>query len=480
MPPNPTGLCVVMPSRLGVGETFALKVKVLGPLRPVRWNCFAWRMEGRYEGPFNRNARDFQYHDDILAEWAGELVVDGDSALAGPDRIVFDGEHQGTFPGDKRPVQVIPGYQWRTPGFHFIRLRDPQSGVEAWSNPVYVTAEPPGERIYWGDPHWQTAFSDGLRCPEELYAFARDEAFLDFGALSDHVEAITDRQWDYMTAVTNDFNAPGRFATLVGQEWTNFKFGHRNIYFRGDHGPVLRAIDPRCDTLDRLWAALAGIEALAIPHHSANVMMGVDWSLGWNPRFEKAVEIYSEWGSSECHADDGNLKPIVHCNGEKKGQHVLDALRRGYRFGFVGGGDVHDGRPGGGRPCQSPNVDAECHAKGLTAVRAPVLTREAVYDAIAGHATYAATQRGIYLDVEQVRDGQGLALHIRAASENGLREAVVIRNGEAIARLTPGSDARILETRVPMAPLAGDEFCYVRLVTQTDDMAWSSPLWGEH
>jgi hypothetical protein len=36
--------------------------------------------------------------------------------------------------------------------------------------------------------------------------------------------------------VTNDFNEPGRFATLIGQEWTHHNPargapGHRNIYY---------------------------------------------------------------------------------------------------------------------------------------------------------------------------------------------------------------------------------------------------------
>ena len=59
--------------------------------------------------------------------------------------------------------------------------------MEAWSNPIRATETAPAERIFWGDPHWQTFFSDGIRCPEELYAFARDEAFLDFGAITDHM-----------------------------------------------------------------------------------------------------------------------------------------------------------------------------------------------------------------------------------------------------------------------------------------------------
>ncbi len=474
---DPSALSCVIPSRLAVGEPFDVKVKVLGDVHAVGWECFAWG-KARQKGPFNRNARNYQYCDDILPAWTGRLTVDGDGALEGPREIVFDGAAQGVFVGDRRPVRCVTGFRWTRPGFHFLRLRDPVSGVEALSNPAYVSADVPRERLYWGDPHWQTYFSDGLRCPEELYTFARDEAFLDFGALSDHVEAITDRQWDYMAAVTNDFNQPGRFATLIGQEWTNFTHGHRNIYYPGADGPALRANDPATDTLDKLWAALDGREALVIPHHSANVTMGVPWELGWNPRYERAVEIYSEWGSSERHADDGNLKPIHHCKGEMRGRHVIDALRRGYRFGFVGGGDIHDGRPGDGLARYlHPTTEAEIHPKGLTAAWAPSLTRSGIYGAIHDHRTYATCQKRIYLEVTPSAD-DSKTLSIRVATEDGLREVHVVHGGRDILQLAPGAAPRSLEQRIAAPELAPGGFYYVRVRTGKDDFAWSSPIWG--
>lgn len=476
-------LCVI-PSRLGVGEELAIKVKVCGPVHPIEcaggWNT--WKP--RLRGPFNLNVqRGIQYMDNCLPEWRGTLDVDGAGALDGDARILFDGAGQGAFEGDTRPIKVARGFRWTRPGFHFVKLTDPDSGVEACSNPVLVTEQPPAERIFWGDPHWQTFFSDGIRCPEELYAFARDEGFLDFGALADHVEGVTDCQWDYFQAVTNLYNAPGRFVTLIGQEWTNHDPrvgapGHRNVYYRGAGGPVLRSTAPDCNTLPRLWAALDGREAVAIPHHSANKVMGVDWSQGWNPEYEKAVEIYSVWGSSEKSAADGNPCPIRSLGGEVAGRHVVDALKLGYRFGFVGGGDIHDGRPGDDLHDESyPPKDWTTPRQGLTAVRVPALTREHVYDAIKARCTYAATRSRIYLDVALVPDGPCLRLDVQAASEDGIREAAIVRNGADVARLLPDADPRVVCAGAPLDPLAPGEFCYVRVTTNKVNMAWSSPFY---
>lgn len=487
---NPTGMLCVIPSRLAVGEPFTVKVKLLGAVHkiPSRGGWNTWKPG--LGGPFNLNVqRRIQYMDNCLPAWKGEIRVDGGGALDGSRTLVFDGENQGAFPGDTRPIATFANFRWTQSGFRFLRLIEPQSGLEIWSNPTWVTEEAPVERVYWGDPHWQTFFSDGIRCPEELYTFARNEGFLDFGAISDHMEGVTDRQWDYFQAVTNDFNQPGVFAALQGQEWTHHVQatgapGHRNVYYRGDGGPALRCTDPDCNTLEKLWRkldAMTGIEAIAIPHHSANAVMGVKWELGWNPTYEKAVEIHSVWGTSERHAADGNPMPIANPNlgGEMRGRHVIDALKRGYRFGFVGGGDIHDGRPGDELHNESyPPKDFRSSPEGFTAARIPALTREHVFDAIADHRTYATTKSRIYLEVTPQWSTSATGVHVRTASEDGICSVELVRNGEDIVRARPEADPRTIETVIATDLLGTDEFLYVRVTTEKGNVAWSSPEWG--
>jgi hypothetical protein len=487
---GPRGMLVVVPSRLRVGEEFAIKVRLLGEVRAVpcsgQWNT----PKPGCRGPFNLNVeRKIQFMDNTLPEWSGALSVEGDG-LEGPRVLEFDGTHQGAYPSDRRPIKTFGGLRWSRPGFRFLRLTDPRSGCTASANPVYVTVEAPTARLYWGDPHWQTIFSDGIRCPEELYAFARDEGFLDFGAISDHMEAVTARQWEYFQAVTNDYNEPGRFVTLQGQEWTHHVAehgapGHRNIYYREDRGPALRCTDPDCNTLTKLWStldSLRGMHAVAIPHHPANVVMGVDWEQGWNPKYEKAVEIHSVWGNSERHADDGNPLAISPetLGGEMRGRHVIDALKRGYRLGFVGGGDIHDGRPGDDLHNESyPPKAFTSRPEGFTGVWVPELTRGNVFDAVAQHRSYATTKRRIYLDAPVSGDAHKPRIRLAAASEEGIAEIVVVRNGVDTERLLPDDDPRVVTAEKTLDEMAPRDFCYLRLVTRAGTMAWSSPFWGD-
>ena len=167
---NPTGVFCVIPSTLALGEEFSIKVKVLGELREINSANFAWTpFMPKLAGPFNRCvARKIQYLDNVLSEWSGELEVDGESALSGDLKLVFDGVNQGVFTSDTRPIREFSGFSWRTPGFHFIKLTDPVSGVTVSSNPVFVTENAPLRRIVWGDPHWQTFFSVDLRSDSDF------------------------------------------------------------------------------------------------------------------------------------------------------------------------------------------------------------------------------------------------------------------------------------------------------------------------
>lgn len=218
--------------------------------------------------------------DNVIKGWKGKISIEDEEGYIGPNEFSF-ADVSGPYKNDDRAITRIKGIKFSTPGIKFIKVKEPVSGIESLSNPVLVAEEEKPLRLYWADPHSQTIFSDGLRCPEKLYSFAREESFLDIFAISDHSEAITDRQWEYFQNVANDFNKAGSFVTLIGQEWTNHKFGHRNIYYPGKKGPILRSFAP--DKLSEIYSIGRKYGALVIPHHSANVTMGVNWSKGHDP-----------------------------------------------------------------------------------------------------------------------------------------------------------------------------------------------------
>ena len=475
-----TGFFVAAPSTIAVGEAFRIGVKVLCAPR----KCAVGPGSDPMGSIFNLSFRGIHFMDNVPLGWTGTLEVSASEGYDGPDVLAFAAGAQAQY----RPVKRFTDLKFTSPGFKFLTVRDPLSGLEGTSNPIRVTHEPPDERLFWGDIHSQTYFSDGLRGPEELYTFARDEAFLDIFALADHSEYLTDRQWEYFVGVTNDFDDPGSFTTLVGFEWTKHDPGHRNLYYPGDGGPIARANDPVLGNLGELYKLARDHGALLIPHHSANVVMGVTWEKGHAPEVEKLVEIYSIWGNSERPAARGNPRPIRHLQGEKMGRHVQDALALGYRMGFVGGGDIHDGRPGDELHSlqQQPEVYCKLRRQGIMGVWAKALTRPAIFQALKERRTFATTNVRTYLRFcvngafmgSEIKCPGPRKLSVAAASEVPFAEVEIVRNGEDIILDEPHE--RVVEKEFEDTdPLGKPAYYYARLTCEDGEMAWSSPVWVE-
>ncbi len=140
-----------------------------------------------------------------------------------------------------------------TPGIHYLVVEDVETENKFWSNPIIVKPKSSNfKKLYWGDIHGHTLYSDGSGLPSESYQFARDVALLDFAALTDHGEhfpRIGDIDmfniFQNYIQTTNEFNEDGKFATIVALEWTpdyivrgdDVANGHLNVYFEGDDMP---------------------------------------------------------------------------------------------------------------------------------------------------------------------------------------------------------------------------------------------------
>ena len=146
-------------------------------------------------------------------------------------------------------------------------------------------------------------------------------------------------------------------------------------------------------------------------------------------------------------------------------------------MGFVGGGDIHDGRPGDAFHNESyPPAPTRTWPAGYTAAFAASLTRDAVFDAIKSHRTYATTQTRIYLDVHVEQEGQAQRVSVTAASEEGIREAAVVVNGSDVEKLRADGDRRVIEGQEVQVALGPEDFVYVRITTETGQHGLVEPM----
>ena len=399
--------------------------------------------------------------------FAGTLRLVLPPGLEGPSELLVPAAANG-----------LAHTELRLPSDGIVRVRaEGPGGLAAESNPCVVS--PDAKLLLFGDLHGHSNLSDGTGTPEDYYRYARDVAALDVAALTDHDHwgipflDETPAHWSRIEGAARSFHEPGQFVTLLGYEWTSWLYGHRHVLHFEDAALLRSSVDEQFDTPPELWAALAGAPALTFAHHSAGAPVATDWSIPPDPALEPVTEVASTHGSSEA------LDSPFPVRGMLEGNTVRDALARGYRLGFVGSGDSHDGHPGLVQL-------AAGESGGLAAIFAAERTREAVLEALRARRSYATNGPRIVLDV--ALDGQpmgavlpagaGKLLVVRVAAPGAL-EAVELVTGAGVVGRTPGESRRSLGFESTLPEVAAGSWLYVRVRQSDGGAAWSSPFFFE-
>lgn len=379
----------------------------------------------------------------------------------------------------------IPLPQLKMGVYRALAYRRGTNTVLAQSNPLEIIAQDDArEPIYWGEIHGHTEMSDGLGAYPELYRHARDEGCLDFAAAADHACYHSDNDWLWMQDITNVFNCPGCFVTLVGYEWAG-KQSHRNVYTSRDRLKLFRGLYPPTSNLDVVYSHFHDdAEVVAGPH--APLAHGLSWE-HHDPEVERFVEVYSVWGASESR--EGPLAPIVL--GAVPNQTTVDELlQKGTKLGFTGGGDCHEGRVGfAAAGLESQGKRTHTFAKsqpyhcGMTAAIMSYLDREKLVNALRNRRTYATTGPRILIDFAVAGLPMGTAGKAAEAlcratvhAETPLERLQIIRDGKVVydSRFN-GLDAT-LTWNDPITPEC-EHYYYLRVAQADGQLAWSSPVW---
>ncbi|MBI4182760.1 MAG: DUF3604 domain-containing protein [Proteobacteria bacterium] len=282
-------------------------------------------------------------------------------------------------------ARVIDGLAVREPGEVQIELVSASGERLARANPLRVVAAAE-LRPYWADMHGQSGETVGTNPARDYFAFGRDRAFLDVIGHQGNDFQITPEVWAELERLSAEFDAPGRFVTLPGYEWSGNTGmgGDRNVYFacegrairRSSHALVADRADAAadCHTARELHAALVrhDPDAIVVPHVGGRY---ADIAVAHEPRLEHSVEVHSAWGTFEWM--------------------LTDALALGYRVGVVCNSDGHKGRPG----ASYAGAGEFGAIGGLTCLLMPELSRAAVFECLRRRHHYGTTGARLILDV---------------------------------------------------------------------------------
>lgn len=380
----PAALKALVPSQVVVGEPFRLLV----------------------------HAEDEWGNPSVGYQGAVQLSLEGGKCEGLPESYTFAPANGG--------VHCFEGLKLKAEGtFRFV-VADEVSGLRTESNPLICAAERPAYRAYWADLHGQTEDSVGTGTVLEYFTYGRDVAGLDALAHAANDFQITESYYYDVAQRVQEFHEPGRFITFLAYEWSGLTpaGGDHNVYFlkdtqeihRSGHALIPDKWDESTDRypLSELCKTYRGRNDVIIVPHIGGRRANLDF---FDPELMPAIEIYS------CH---GVFEWFLR-----------EALERGLVVGFCAGSDDHTCRPG----ATTGTSFGLGEYGGLTAILAPELTREALWEALKARRIYATTGERIWLDFrcgghlmgEEFTSPGPYTFQVHIAGTDSLREVTIFR-----------------------------------------------------
>ncbi len=359
--------------------------------------------------------------------------------------------------------------------------------------------------VFFGNLHSHTALSDGSGTPAEAYAHARDEAGLDFLAVTEHNHAqagdIAGNHALYtgpgalsLIPTANRFTEEGRFIALYGQEFSNIKGGnHMNVI---DAPRVIDVPNGQFRPLLENWLPAnldtQGQVPLLLLNHPAtgdspnDLEYGIDDFGGdrgaWLAALDPRVHLINLMNGPS-HTNGTGLPPGAPSEGE---------FRRYLNLG------LH----------VAPTADQDNHKRNWgnatdarTAVLAPTLTKAALLAAMRQRRVYATQDRNLRL-VYRVNGqlmgariagaavpavGAALSLTLAITDDDEPKAGYVVEvfsdqiGGDDLAAVvrTESVTGNGTHTISGVTYQGGAQYTYLRVRQADGDRAWTAPVWLE-
>ncbi len=396
----------------------------------------------------------------------------------------------------------VPNLYFNEPGVYKIQLRNLQSGDQFYSAPIKCFSDN-DKSLFWGLLHGESERVDSQENIETCLRHFRDEKNAQFYGTSsfESAEETSNEIWKSISTQVTEFNEDYRFITYLGFQWFGEtpEEGLRQIIYAKDNKPILRKKDSKSNGLKKIYKSHNPKELISIP--SFTMAKGFETNFtDFTPEFERVVEIYNAWGSSECTEKEGNPRPIR--SEDKKGifesekGSIRKALNANCRFGFVAGG--LDDRGIYGDFYESEQVQ---YSPGLTGIIAIEQTREALFHALYNRCCFATTGDRIILGFSiagafmgseintKTKPGLTFNRHITGyvAGTSPIKEICFIRNGITYHKIHPNTmefefaidDSEHLSKIAFKAVEERPAFVYyyIRVEQENGHIAWGSPIW---
>lgn len=206
-------------------------------------------------------------------------------------------------------------------------------------------------KIYFGDLHSHSLYSDGWGTPLEAYQTARARG-LEFFALTEHGFMLTQDEWTSLQAIADSVTVNGQFIGIRGFEYTGYK-GHLNVF---NTDTFVHRNDPQYDTQAEFYNWLLSQPNVIAQFNHPSAVNPPDFNFNnfaYNPPLDHKIVLQELRSTTE----------------------FFRSLNNGWHLGSVGNSDAHV-------------KDWGARRMGIVA---PNLTRSEVFNALAARRTFFAS-----------------------------------------------------------------------------------------
>jgi len=293
------------------------------------------------------------------------------------------------------------------------------------------------------------------------YRFLQDVMHCDFGAITDHSYNFWQTEILYLNKAADYYYFPGEFVALPAYEWTS-KEGHINPLYFEEEGSmeVFQPNDTGApgSTFDDLWKQYARKKILTPPHHMADAMLPFNWEQ-YEAQFMPVAEVFQDNRGSCEQPEVPGVTNYFHTT-EKK--WAVDQLNIGKKIGLMASAD-HVGV-----------------AQAIVMVKN--LTRTDIYQAFQERRCLGSTGISLQLDFRcngkwvgsEVAD-RTARFTLRVKSPENISEIYVLRDGKNYKTLEAAGKEKSETWEVQ--PRRTGEYWFCRILFESGEMAWSSPIW---
>ena len=334
--------------------------------------------------------------------------------------------------------------------------------------------------IYFGELHGHSCLSDGAPTADEYYINIRDNAGLDFGALTDHDHGgignaeLFGEKWEYIKTKAKEYYQPGKFTTLLAYERDSYPwYNNLVVYYDSHDGDMLIGDVTGEISRDLLSGALNNDSMLIVPHDTYSLDAGADFDSIDPSMFPPLLEIYSRGDSAEYFGNPLNIRDQL-C----RGGFWQDALRRGAKTGVIAASDDH--AMCNGLVKEDSGIGIKKYP-GITGVLAKENTLPAIFEALKARRCYGFMGSGrMYIDFringhymgEEFDCPDTRNVYFKVDSDTPVKEITLVKNCE---------DYMIIRRSEQMLYDRGTscdtDIYYLRVELTDGRCGWTSPIW---